>query len=114
MQDQLITNHDTPHWQELLAQAKQRVNDALSDYPNFLGVSFIDGYGGNILMAGENKCFPKTPYCGYLVINARLSNLDRVVDQFIDNWKACDTAPVRAMYRQALKESQNGFEEESE
>lgn len=103
MKDQLIANHDTPGWKAMLKQARINIHDALSDYPNFEGVYFSDGYNGMVLMVGENRQFPNKEYGGYFPINSTLSDLNRVVRQFIANWKQIDTEDYRAIYKQLLE-----------
>lgn len=103
MQDALITKRDTPHWQDLLKQARVTIHDRLKDCPNFQEVYFTDGYNGAILMAGENKEFPGRPFGGYFVINSRLSNLNHEVDRFTDEWLKCDTEAYRSFYHDMLE-----------
>lgn len=100
MKDNLITRRDTPNWKEMLIKARRRIQEELVDYPNFQNVYFSDGYNGIVLMAGENKLYPDEPYGGYFPINSRLSDLSRVVDNFIENWKECDREDYRAIYEQ--------------
>lgn len=103
MQDALITKRDTPHWQDLLKQARVTIHDRLKDCPNFQEVYFTDSYNGAILMAGENKEFPGLPFGGYFVINSRLSNLNHEVDRFTDEWLKCDTEDYRSFYHDMLE-----------
>lgn len=103
MKDSLISKRDTPDWRHMLEQAREAIKDALLDYSDFVDVYFTDGYNGDILMAGQHRAFPNTPYGGYFVINSRLSNLSHTIDEFVNTWKKIDTDAYMESYKEMLE-----------
>lgn len=99
-EDKLNLDHDTPNWKENLEDARTTISKALSDYPNFEGVYFQDGYGGIIMMLGKHAMFDDFPYGGYIPIRPNLSDLQRSVEYFIASWKYLDNPETIKQFEQ--------------
>ena len=99
-EDKLNLYHDTPNWKEKLEDARTTISKALSDYPNFEGVYFQDGYGGIIMMLGKHVMFDDFPYMGYFPIRPNLSDLQRSVEYFIASWKYLDNPETIKQFEQ--------------
>ncbi len=78
-------------FENLLLDIQDIIHDGLKDYPNFLGVQFIDVYAGGIQIRGFHKQVPGYFYGKQVTIKYDMSNAYEAADVFIEAWKESDT-----------------------
>lgn len=78
-------------FENLLLDIQDIIHDGLKDYPNFLGVQFIDVSAGGIQIRGFHKQVSGHSYGKQVTIKYDMSNAYDCADAFIEGWKASDT-----------------------
>lgn len=77
-------------FEDLLLDLQEYINKELKDYPNFLGVQFIDVSAGGIQIRGFHKDVVGYSYGRQTTIKYDMSNAYEAADEFIVSWKAND------------------------
>lgn len=78
-------------FKDLLLDIQSIIHDGLKDYPNFLGVQFIDVSAGGIQIRGFHKQVSGYSYGKQVTIKYDMSNAYDCAELFIEAWKASDT-----------------------
>lgn len=74
----------------LLLDLQHIIHEGLSDYPNFLGIQFVDVSAGGIQIRGFHKDVDGHNYGEQTTIKYDMSNAYEAASDFISYWKASD------------------------
>lgn len=78
-------------FKNLLLDIQGIIHDGLKDYPNFLGIQFIDVSAGGIQIRGFHKQVSGYSYGKQVTIKYDMSNAYDCAELFVESWKASDT-----------------------
>ncbi len=82
---------------------ENRINLALKDYPNFLGIDFCDVGESGIQIRGHHKAFSNYSYGEQPTIKYNFSNDEAAAKEFIEMWKKEDTPSQVARFKKFVE-----------
>ncbi len=111
MSDRLHPSNYPQGYLSYLEFLKHSIHKRLEDFPNFIQVSLNDVSGGYICVQGSHKEVRGYYYGDAIKLNYDFSNVDNVINNFVDMWISLDNPEWLKSYQSFLRDGERwGFD----
>jgi hypothetical protein len=99
--DKILTEHFDD-----FKKIENAINEALKEYPNFVGIDFCDVSAGGIQIRGHHKDVQRYCYGDQVTIKYDFSNIDEAITAFVQMWRRKDTPEQAQDYKDFLADGE--------
>lgn len=90
-------------FKNLLMDIQNIIHEGLKDYPNFLGIQFVDVHAGGIQIRGFHKEINGHSYGSQVTIDYNMVNAYDCAEKFISEWKKADTVDKVKHFKEFIR-----------